>query len=158
MTGVYTENQPDFSWLKPFEEKVFIQYFMPYKKVGAVKNASIYAAVNLELTETGAKIVVYATEEYADAEKHFRAAIKRLTWRSPNPYDSEPYYNLGLVLFYQDRKEEAYDAFYKAAWKNAQQEMSYYYLACIACGDGEYEHALELVERSLVKNSHQRAG
>ena len=68
MTGVYTENQPDFSWLKPFEEKVFIQYFMPYKKVGAVKNASIHAAVNLELTETGAKIVVYATEEYADAE------------------------------------------------------------------------------------------
>lgn len=286
MTGVYTENQPDFSWLKPFEEKVFTQYFMPYKKVGGVKNASIYAALNLELTSQGAKIVVYATEEYADAEivleqngtevfrgqtklspvetyeeiipvsakkvqelkvsvyghgrllvayepeeetipklgepaeaakkpeeiltneellltaqhieqhrhatwrpdpyyleglkrdpgdirinqaygmllmrrgqfaeaeKHFRAAIKRLTWRSPNPYDSEPYYNLGLVLFYQGRKEEVYDAFYKAAWTNAQQEMSYYYLACIACGDGEYEHALELVERSLVKNSH----
>ena len=37
MTGVYTENQPDFSWLKPFEEKVFTQYFMPYKKVGGVK-------------------------------------------------------------------------------------------------------------------------
>ena len=72
--------------------------------------------------------------QFAEAEKHFRAAIKRLTWRSPNPYDSEPYYNLGLVLFYQGRKEEAYDAFYKAAWTNAQQEMSYYYLACIACG------------------------
>ena len=21
MTGVYTDNQPDFTWLKPFEEK-----------------------------------------------------------------------------------------------------------------------------------------
>ena len=41
---------------------------MPYKKVGGVKNASIYAALNLELTSQGAKIVVYATEEYADAE------------------------------------------------------------------------------------------
>ena len=81
----------------------------------------------------------------------FVRQLKRLTWRSPNPYDSEPYYNLGLVLFYQGRKEEAYDAFYKAAWTNAQQEMSYYYLACIALWDGEYEHALELVERSLVK-------
>lgn len=92
--------------------------------------------------------------QFAEAEKHFRTAIKRLTWRSPNPYDSEPYYNQGLVLFYQNKKEEAYDAFYKAAWTNAQQEMSYYYLVCIACGDGEYEHALELVEHSLVKNSH----
>ena len=27
MTGVYTENQPDFTWLKPFEEKTFKQYF-----------------------------------------------------------------------------------------------------------------------------------
>ena len=57
-------------------------------------------------------------------------------------------------MFYQDRKEEAYDTFYKAAWTNAQQEMSYYYLACIICGDGEYEQALEFVERSLVKNIH----
>ena len=37
MTGVYTDNQPDFTWLKPFEEKTFKQYFMPYKKVGYVK-------------------------------------------------------------------------------------------------------------------------
>ena len=41
MTGVYTDNQPDFTWLKPMEEKRFTQYFMPYKTVGAVKNASI---------------------------------------------------------------------------------------------------------------------
>jgi hypothetical protein len=32
MTGMYCDNQPDFSWLKPYEEKVFLQYFMPYKK------------------------------------------------------------------------------------------------------------------------------
>ena len=31
MTGVYTDNQPDFTWLKPMEEKTFTQYFMPYK-------------------------------------------------------------------------------------------------------------------------------
>lgn len=37
MTGVYTDNQPDFTWLKPFEEKTFQQYFMPYKAVGQVK-------------------------------------------------------------------------------------------------------------------------
>lgn len=40
MTGVYTDNQPDFTWLKPHEEKHFTQYFMPYKTVGRVKNAT----------------------------------------------------------------------------------------------------------------------
>ncbi|PLS29328.1 DUF5107 domain-containing protein [Bifidobacterium parmae] len=49
MTGVFTDNQPDFTWLKPYEGKTFTQYFMPYKAVGQVKNASIDAAVNLEI-------------------------------------------------------------------------------------------------------------
>lgn len=47
MTGVFTDNQPDFTWLKPFEEKVFKQYFMPYKKLGQVKNATTEAALHL---------------------------------------------------------------------------------------------------------------
>ncbi len=49
MTGVFTDNQPDFTWLKPFEEKTFTQYFMPYKAIGYVKNATTNAAVNMEL-------------------------------------------------------------------------------------------------------------
>ena len=40
--------------------------------------------------------------------------MKRLTWRSPNPYDSETYYNLGLCQFCQEKYDEAYDSFYKA--------------------------------------------
>lgn len=286
MTGVYTENQPDFSWLKPYEEKSFKQYFMPYKKVGAVKNASIHAALNVEITGEKIAVTVYATEKYenarivirnqgteifsetttispvdiyettveaeiekkqdicvavyaqkqllvsyqpeqekipelgkpaeaakapeeimtneellltaqhleqhrhatyqpdayyleglkrdsgdsrihnaygllllrrgnfAEAEQHFRKAIKRLTWRSPNPYTSEPYYHLGLSLFYQEKKEEAYDAFYKATWSNEQQEMSFYYLAVIETERGNLENAYELVEKGLIKNSH----
>ena len=38
--------------------------------------------------------------EFAEAEKHFRKAIERLTRRNPNPYDGEAYYNLGLCLRY----------------------------------------------------------
>lgn len=286
MTGVYTENQPDFSWLKPFEEKVFKQYFMPYKKIGAVKNATIYGALNVEFGKDGISVAVYGTEKYenaeivvknlgkeiyrevitvspvdvyekkitaeiskiqdvrvsvytnskllisyqpkeekipelgkpaepakapeeimtneeilltaqhieqhrhatylpdpyyleglkrdpgdsrinnaygmlllrrgdfSQAEKYFRKAIKRLTWRSPNPYNSEPYYNLGLALYYQDKLDEAYDAFYKAAWSSEQQEMSFYYLAVIETGRENYEVALEFVEKGLVKNLH----
>ena len=47
MTGVFTDNQPDFTWLKPQEEKTFVQYFMPYKGVGRVGNATKNAALSL---------------------------------------------------------------------------------------------------------------
>lgn len=287
MTGVYTDNQPDFTWLKPFEEKTFKQYFMPYKAVGDVKNASIKCAVNFVPKETEAYICVYATGEYENAriiiknkktiifeerakispvdifektvsiqyqketeltiqvlneagallveytplemkiekaplpaeaakqpeeimtneelyltglhieqyrhatyepdvyyieglkrdpgdirinnaygrlmlvrgvfkkaEEYFRKALERLTWKNPNPYDSEPYYNLGVALFYQEKMDDAYDAFYKATWSNEQQEMSFYYLAAIDCRNGDYTHALEMIEKALVKNSH----
>lgn len=48
MTGVYTNNQPDFSWLAPYEEKTFKQYFMPYKEIGVVREANLDVAVSLE--------------------------------------------------------------------------------------------------------------
>ncbi|WP_145147338.1 DUF5107 domain-containing protein [Paenibacillus xylanexedens] len=66
MTGIYTDNQPDFTWLQPYEAKSFSQYFMPYKGIGMVKNASIDAAVNLEMDETTGMVTVmlYATSVF----------------------------------------------------------------------------------------------
>lgn len=68
MTGVYTDNQPDFTWLKPFEEKSFKQYFMPYKKVGQVKNATTKAVLGLEVINNKASIVIYGTALYKDVQ------------------------------------------------------------------------------------------
>ncbi|MBR6286715.1 MAG: DUF5107 domain-containing protein, partial [Bacteroidaceae bacterium] len=48
MAGVYTENQPDFSWLMPYEEKSFVQYFMPYRELGIVTNASRDFMLNID--------------------------------------------------------------------------------------------------------------
>ncbi|MBR1622557.1 MAG: DUF5107 domain-containing protein, partial [Pseudobutyrivibrio sp.] len=67
MTGMYCDNQPDFSWLSPQEEKVFYQYFMPYKKVGQVKNATIHAVLNTELKADGLYVCVYSTQPYKNA-------------------------------------------------------------------------------------------
>ena len=80
---------------------------------------------------------------FAEAEKHFRTAIARMTERNPNPYDSEAYVNLGLALLYQGRDDEAYDAFYKATWTAAEQETGFYYLAAIDCRRGDDRLALE---------------
>lgn len=286
MTGVYTDNQPDFTWLKPFEEKSFKQYFMPYKGVGEVKNASTKAAVNLVVENKQVTIKVYATSTYENANillkykgdivykaevllspvnffetaiegvsynetelilevrdgkkllvdyipkektidkipepakptldpkevltneelylsglhleqyRHatfkpedyyleglkrdegdirinnaygtllmrrgelkkakelFEKAILRMIKQNPNPYNSEAYYNLGLVNLYLGDEDGAYDAFFKATWTSEQQEMSFYYLAAIDAKRNEYESALELIEKGLIKNSH----
>jgi tetratricopeptide (TPR) repeat protein len=66
MCGVYTDNQPDFTWMHPYEEKSFTQYFMPYYNVGVVKNATKEAMVNLEIVDGKARVKVHVTSTYDD--------------------------------------------------------------------------------------------
>ena len=86
MTGVYCDNQPDFSWLKPHEEKTFTQYFMPYKSVGRVSNATKDVVLGVEKTgadadpflprgedAAAARIKVYATGEFKNARIRIRS-------------------------------------------------------------------------------------
>lgn len=67
MTGMYCDNQPDFTWLQPYEEKSFTQYFMPYQGVGVVKNATKDALVNLEIQGQEVLIKVYTTGSFPHA-------------------------------------------------------------------------------------------
>lgn len=67
MTGMFTDNQPDFSWLQPNEGKTFEQYFMPYAQIGVVKNATKEAMLNMEWEGQRLHIKVYATALYKDA-------------------------------------------------------------------------------------------
>lgn len=288
MCGVYTDNQPDFSWIMPYEEKSFQQYFMPYSQAGMVKNATKDLVLNLELGGGSATLKLYATgafpqsravlyhqgkevwsrvidltpagyqealvegldtadatayrisiydrnsrlllewqpvpdavqpvppaataarppeaiphieqlyltglhlEQYrhatydpvayyqeglrrdagdvrcnnalgkwylrrallADAERCFRRAIDTLTARNPNPYDGEPFFNLGLCLRWQQRTNEAYAAFYKAVWNAAWQPAGYYQLALIDAARGHWAAAQETAMRSLHGNWH----
>ena len=290
MCGAYTDNQPDFSWIQPGEEKRFTQIFMPYKLIGPAKNATREAVVNLEIENNQATIGVYVTRprevqvvlllddhalyqeetsltpesaftatialpagtspqsltlrvmagdveliaftplpdeipatpapatappppaeiagneelfltglhleqyrhatsapepyyeealrrdpddsrcnnalglllyrrgKFAAAEPCFRRAIKRLTMRNPNPYDGEPYYNLGLSLKMQGRHREAFDAFYKAVWNAAWRDAAYFELARLAALGGRLDEAQELVNSALAGNGrHHKA-
>lgn len=67
MCGVFTDNQPDFSWLQPNEEKTFEQYFMPYAGVGEVKNATKDAAINCEIINEAIDIKIYTTAVFENA-------------------------------------------------------------------------------------------
>ncbi len=53
MTGVYTDNQPDFTWIAPYETKEFEQYWYPVREIGEIKNATIDAALNVENRKDG---------------------------------------------------------------------------------------------------------
>jgi tetratricopeptide (TPR) repeat protein len=62
MAGVFTDNQPDFSWLQPYETRTFRQYWYPIQEIGPAKNANRLAAVNLEMEGRKLKVGVLTTE------------------------------------------------------------------------------------------------
>ena len=47
MAGVYTDNQPDFSYLTPFETKTFSQFWWPIQGIGPVQQATEIAALRM---------------------------------------------------------------------------------------------------------------
>jgi len=291
MAGVYTENQPDFTWLMPYEEKMFTQYFMPYRELGVVKEASkdlvfninemgdgkmefkVFATnkqdvciilrndsgevyykkeltlspeevlvetvdvkgakmdeltfeivktftygqrtvlswhaeadeirpipdsaeaallpeqikTNEQLLLTGMHLEQYrhatwtATDYYEEAlrrdpndirclnamglwyirkgrfqkaEEYLRKAYKLSIKRNPNPYDSEPLYNLALALKYQGKVDEAYELFWKATWSKGWADAGYFEAAKISVMQGRYEDALDEINRCLNNNWH----
>jgi tetratricopeptide (TPR) repeat protein len=50
MAGVFTDNQPDFSFLAPGETKAFNQYWYPIREIGPAHQATLDAAVRLDVT------------------------------------------------------------------------------------------------------------
>lgn len=103
--------------------------------------------------------------EFDPAQTHFRQAIQRLVLRNPNPYDGEPFYNLGLCIRYQldllpvtspeahCLVADAYAAFYKATWNQPWAAASYHALAELDCRRGDWPTALEHLNRSLTFGS-----
>ena len=293
MAGVYTENQPDFTWLMPYEEKHFVQYFMPYRELGVVKEASKDLMMNIEEAgEHSVRFKIFATsrqevhivlrsdsgEEYYNkvvtvcpeqvltetvdvrdasfgalnlvickvlygkerpvmqwhaesdeirpipdsaeaallpeqiktneqlyltglhleqyrhatwspvdyyeealrrdpndirclnqlglwyvrrgcfgkAEDYLRKAVKLSQKRNPNPYDSEPIYNLALALKYQGQYDEAYELFWKATWSKAQADAGYFEAAKISVRQGRLDDALDELNRCLIFGAHNQ--
>lgn len=48
MVGAFSDNQPDYSWIKPYEVKSVKQYWYPVKDIKGFKNANLNGAVTLE--------------------------------------------------------------------------------------------------------------
>ncbi len=61
MVGAFSDNQPDYSWIKPYEVKTFRQCWYPIREIGGFKSANLDAAVNLELADGKARVGFNAT-------------------------------------------------------------------------------------------------
>ena len=284
MTGCYTDNQPDFTWIAPYETKTFTQYWYPIKAIGEPKCATREGACNLEKTDKGWKIGFYSTSDrkncriallcdgrqvfsdtadvspekayvyeatldvgdapmlvitdtngveilsyqpvkrgskqpidprkpalppkeiqtveelylngihlrqykhfaycpedyfreglnrdpgdircnkamgdyylargqWEQAISHYDAAIKRLTLRNANPYDTEPLYKRALCNFRLGNYDKAYDDAYAAVWSYPQRSAGYYLLAKLEALKGRTAESLQFLEESLRTNA-----
>jgi tetratricopeptide (TPR) repeat protein len=79
MVGAYSDNQPDYSWIQPYEVKKFKQYWYPFRDIDGVKNANLEAAVNLDVSKDRvAKLGFYTTAAHAGATATLKAGDKIL--------------------------------------------------------------------------------
>lgn len=69
MVGAFSDNQPDYSWIKPYEVKTFKQRWYPVRDIGGFKHANKEATVNLELESNNtAKVGFCATSRHSKAK------------------------------------------------------------------------------------------
>ena len=67
MSGVYTDNQPDFSFLAPGETKTFSQYWYPIGDIGVPDLANLHAALRVESSDGFVSVHLQVTENLPDA-------------------------------------------------------------------------------------------
>lgn len=278
MAGSYTDNQPNFAWLEPYETKEFSQYWYPIQKIGTPDYADLKCALTLgqdkvwiQTTETfgqakveitcggetllaenlelkaavpvmldwtrpaglvsvritvGGKTLVSYTEEKPDnlkkppvkdpmplaaevrsadelylagvhveqyrdpavmpdaywleglkrdpyhadcllgmakycyqmgrldeAESYARKGLNALTKFNMHTQSGDPYFLLGLILEEQERMEEAYDQYRKAAWNGGAVAKAMARAACIELKQGDAENALKHARLALSRDA-----
>src|SRR5215813_13040681 len=89
MTGVFTDNQPDFSFLDPGETKVFSQYWYPIREIGPAQMANLDAALSLVIKNGTARVGVSVTRDFSGARVLMRASGKIVAdWKTDLSADS----------------------------------------------------------------------
>jgi tetratricopeptide (TPR) repeat protein len=76
MAGVFTDNQPDFSWLLPGETKTFVQRWWPLQKIGVAHLADEHAALHLGVDGRTIRVGVAAAHRIPRARIELRHGAK----------------------------------------------------------------------------------
>jgi tetratricopeptide (TPR) repeat protein len=81
MAGVFTDNQPDFSFLAPGETRAFSHYWYPIREIGPVQKANRDVALSLAIEDKAARIGICATQQFPASRVSLRAGSKEVaTW------------------------------------------------------------------------------
>jgi len=115
MAGVYTDNQPDFSYLLPYETKTFSQFWWPIQNIGPVQQASEEAAIRLVVRDDRAiEVAACASRRFDRAQIWLRRGDQTLlsetidlrpgqSWKNDSiTFDGESQQELELTLFDRD--------------------------------------------------------
>jgi tetratricopeptide (TPR) repeat protein len=79
MAGAYTDNQPDYSWLQPYERKSVKMVWFPIRRLGGLKYANINGALNLQINpDHKAEIRINTTTAYKQAKVVLKAGEKNI--------------------------------------------------------------------------------
>lgn len=92
MVGAYSDNQPDYSWIRPYEVKKWEQYWYPVKGIQGFKNANLNGAVNLEERPGNAIFLgYYATRRVNNAKVVLKSQDKVLFEKNVRVSPNEPF-------------------------------------------------------------------
>ncbi len=80
MAGVYTDNQPDFSFLQPGETKSWSQYWYPIQRIGPAQHANLDVAISLRVEKTALRLGVAVTSNQPNAMVIVTGKGKRLAY------------------------------------------------------------------------------
>lgn len=68
MAGVYTDNQPDFSFLQPGETKAWSQFWYPIQQIGPAQHANLNAAISFNISGKKLRLGVSVTQPFRAAK------------------------------------------------------------------------------------------
>ncbi len=71
MTGTFSNNQPDYSWMLPHSVKDAKNYWYPLRDIEVVKNATIDASVTLQMRNSKTVFYGFNTTQNFDGAKYF---------------------------------------------------------------------------------------
>ncbi|MDR1500316.1 MAG: DUF5107 domain-containing protein [Tannerellaceae bacterium] len=104
-------------------------------------------------TNTQLGILAIKDHDFVKAKGYLKTAVDRITSNYTRPKDGEALYYLGIALRALGEETEAYDYFYQASWSYAWHTAAYFQLAEMDCVRGDFETALDHVERSISTNT-----
>ncbi len=80
MAGVYTDNQPDFSFLQPGETKAWSQYWYPIRAIGPAQHANLQGAVSLHVNGASVRVGVAVSAPHPQAGVRLESTA--VCWRN----------------------------------------------------------------------------